>query len=229
MQDPTEEDVAAAIAAATALSVVVLLIAQVVLTESHFILFDRRAFVVAQARGAELQLLCSRRQAAKTPTPEKLAGESAKTKQLAQILPFVYERDYLLFCKQPNDLKRKLTLVPAEIVKAIIRYFHEGPGVANQAAKATAAKTYRTFYWPDYKNIVRFYIASCLGVKKFLRLCRTPIAGLWPMEVGSRGDCLAMDIVGGKDSLPTTFRGNCYILTMIDCFLRYAVAVTLFD
>ena len=34
-----------------------------------------------------------------------------------------------------------------------------------------------------------------------------------------------MDIVGGKGSLPETFWGNNYILTIIDCFTRYAVTI----
>ena len=38
-----------------------------------------------------------------------------------------------------------------------------------------------------------------------------------------------MDIVGGMDSLPQTPRGNRYILTLIDCFTRFAVAVSFVD
>ena len=38
-----------------------------------------------------------------------------------------------------------------------------------------------------------------------------------------------MYIVGGMDSLPQTPRGNRYILTLIDCFTRFAVAVPLVD
>jgi transposase InsO family protein len=49
------------------------------------------------------------------------------------------------------------------------------------------------------------------------------------MDLGGRGDCIAMDFVGGKDSLPITPRGNKYILTIIDCFTRYALAIALPD
>ena len=49
------------------------------------------------------------------------------------------------------------------------------------------------------------------------------------MEVGGRGDFLAMDIVGFMDSLPQTLGGNRYILSLIDCFTRFAVAVPLVD
>ena len=47
------------------------------------------------------------------------------------------------------------------------------------------------------------------------------------MAVGGRGDCVSMDIVGGKGSLPETPKGNNYILTIIDCFTRYAIAIPL--
>ena len=49
------------------------------------------------------------------------------------------------------------------------------------------------------------------------------------MAVGGRGDCISMDIVRGKGSLPETPRGNNYILTIIDCFTRYAIAIPIFD
>ena len=49
------------------------------------------------------------------------------------------------------------------------------------------------------------------------------------MEVGGRGDCLAMDIVGGGESFPLTPRANKYILTLVDCFSRYAFAIPIPD
>ena len=49
------------------------------------------------------------------------------------------------------------------------------------------------------------------------------------MAVGGRGDCVSMHIFSGKGSLPETPRGNYYILIIIDCFTRYAIAVPLPD
>ena len=49
------------------------------------------------------------------------------------------------------------------------------------------------------------------------------------MKVGGGGDCLAINIAKGTDSLPTTPRNNRYILTMIDCCTRFAVAVPIPD
>lgn len=46
---------------------------------------------------------------------------------------------------RPDESYQKLTLVLAEMVDTKIRYFHERPGVANQAAKATSEKNHRNF------------------------------------------------------------------------------------
>ena len=52
-------------------------------------------------------------------------------------------------------------------------------------------------------------------------------SGRWKLEAAETASLL--DIVGGMDSLPLTQRGHRYILTMIDCFTRFAVAVPLVD
>lgn len=106
---------------------------------------DCRAFIEAQPSDIKLQLLLSWKQAAKAPTPDKLAGKSSCMEKFAQLMPFMYGEEKLLLYKQPDDTERKLTLVPAEIVDSIIRYFHEGPYVAHQAAKDTFAEIIRTF------------------------------------------------------------------------------------
>lgn len=76
--NPTDKHVATAIAAAAALPVVDLPIARDGLTENHFIVPNRRAFLEAQARDTKVQLLRSLRQRAKTPTLDELAGESTR-------------------------------------------------------------------------------------------------------------------------------------------------------
>ena len=45
------------------------------------------------------------------------------------------------------------------------------------------------------------------------------------MAVGGRGDCVALNIVFSKSFRLETARGNNYILIIIDCFTRYAIAI----
>jgi transposase InsO family protein len=115
------------------------------------------------------------------------------------------------------------------MVEQVIRNLHEGFGTAHQAVKATTSKVVRRFYWPGLKRDVRLYVACCPVCEEYLHSSRTPKAELHPMEVGGPGDCLALDIVGGGESLPLTARGSKYILSIVDCFTRYSLAIPLID
>ena len=131
-------------------------------------------------------------------------------------------------CHRQQACRRPRTIAycePSALIERVICFFHEGPGRAHQAAKANSAKIFQKFFWPDLRRDVRLYIECCPTCERFLHLGRNPRAGLHSMVVGGRGDCISMDIVGGKGSLPETPKSNNYILTIIDCFTRYAIAI----
>ena len=77
-------------------------------------------------------------------------------------------------------------------------------------------KVIQRFYWPGLKRDVKLYVAGCESCEEYRQQARTPNAGLRSMEVGSGEDCLAMNIVGGGESLPLTPRAKKYILTLVD-------------
>ena len=45
------------------------------------------------------------------------------------------------------------------------------------------------------------------------------------MEFGGQGNFLAMNFVGGGEFFPLTPRAKTYIITLVDCFSRYALAI----
>ena len=51
-------------------------------------------------------------------------------------------------------------------------------------------------------------------------------APLGQIPVGSRGELVAMDFMGGGETLPLTKSGNRNILVMIDVFTKYVVAIS---
>lgn len=64
--------------------------------------------------------------------------------------------------------------------------------------------------------------------KKYLCLIRNLIAGLWPMNICEREDCLAKYILCSKKRYALkTNCVNCYILNINNTLRRYAVAVSL--
>ena len=196
------------------------------LLPEDFIVPTREELAAEQKADTELRQLRDWIDSKQPPSADELAGFSGRMKSLAQLIDQISIREDVLVIRRNDDPERELMLVPNTRVEHIIRYYHEKPGGAHQDPKATSAKIIGCFRWPDLKRDVRLYVACCPTCEKFIRLNRTPKAGLRLMEVGGR---LAMDIVGGMDSLPLTPRGNRYILTLIDCFTRFAVAVPLVD
>ena len=149
-------------------------------------------------------------------------------KPFAQLIDQISIRGVVVIWRH-DDPERKLIIVPSTQVENITRFYYERFGGAHQALKATSAKFIGCFWWPDLKRDVRLYVACCPICDRFIRLNRTPQVNFRSMEVGGRGDFLAMDIVGGLDSLPQSPKGNRYILTLINCFPRFVVAVPLVD
>ena len=213
----------------TAMPVVDLPISREGLTEADFIVPTWSEFADAVTADPELHVVKQWLETNQVPTPDELAAQSAHVKEYAQLRTQLALRDGLIFLRREDDPQRELVVVPAGLVERIIRINHEGLGAAHQAAKATSARTLKVFYWAGLKRDIQMYVAACPVCTKFLRVRQLPKAGLRPMDIGGRGECLAMDIVGGQNSLPLTARANRYILTMIDCFSRFAIAVPLPD
>ena len=218
-----------AIFTSTSAPIVDLPISREGLTSEDFTIPTREEFATEQKADIELKQLREWINNKQCPSADELAGLSSRMKAFAQLYNQISIREDVIVIKRHDDPERELTVVPSSKVDMIIRFYHEGPGGAHQAPKATSAKIIRCFWWPDLKRDVRLYVACCPVCERFLKMGRTPKAGLRSMAVGGRGDCLAMDIVGGKDSFPLTPRGNVYILTMIDCFTRFAIAVAIPD
>ena len=199
------------------------------LVPEDFSIPTREEFAKEQEADTELLQLQHWVESKQCPSIDELAAFSGRMKAYAQLFDQISIQDGVLVIRRHDDPTRELTIVPGARGEHIIRFYHEGPGGSHQAPKATSAKIISCFWWPNLKRDVRLYVACCPVCERFIRLNRTPRAGLRSMEVGGRGDCVALDIVGGMDSLPLTPRSNRYILTLIDCFTSFAVAVSLVD
>ena len=83
----------------------------------------------------------------------------AAEKSLAQLFDQTSILEGVLVIRRHDDPERKLTIVPSTQFEHIIRFYHEGPGGAHQAPKATSAKIISCFWWPNLKRDVMLYVA----------------------------------------------------------------------
>ena len=159
------------------------------------------------------------------PTENSLTGKSEILRFYAECFDDIEIRENILGLTDPETKSSFRILVPRTLTEEIIQSIHDN--IAHEGSKKVAYRVARTFFWPNMMRDIKLYISTCAICDRFKLQGKTYKNPLTPIRVGYRGETLAIDVIGGKETLPMTPRGNKYILTMIDLFTRYVVAVAL--
>ena len=155
------------------------------LVPEEFSIPTREELATEQEADTELNQLRNWIESKQCPLADELAGLSSRMKSLAQLFDQMSIRAVFVI-RRHDDPERELTIVSSTQVEHIIQFYHEGPGAAHQAPKATSAKIIGCFWWPDLKRDVPLYVACCPVCERFIWLNRTPKAGLRSIEVCGR-------------------------------------------
>ena len=118
-------------------------------------------------------------------------------------------------------------LVPRSMKKEIIDEMHQCIlSGGHLAKKKTRMKILQRFYWFGLRDDVNLYIEQCDNCGANKTPPKTPRAPLGEMRVGAPMDRLATDILG---PLPTTPRGNRYVLIVTDYFSNWVEVLPIPD
>ena len=109
-------------------------------------------------------------------------------------------------------------LVPRAMKSELFKQMHATLLSGHLGKKKTREKTLRNFYWFDMRAEINRMVTCCDQCGANKAPTRTPSAPLGDMRVGSPMDRLATDILG---PLPTTPRGNKYVLVVTDYFTNW--------
>jgi transposase InsO family protein len=116
---------------------------------------------------------------------------------------------------------RKRVVVPAALRPYILSHHHDLPITAHLGVKKTMSILARRFYWPHMKETVIKKIKGCELCER--RKTPRPKAGLTsPILSPYPFHTIGIDIVG---KLPETNNGDRYLLTVIDHFTRWPIAI----
>ena len=122
---------------------------------------------------------------------------------------------------------RKLKVVVPESLKAfVLGQHHNLPLHGHQGRRRTETMISSRYYWPGMSKDIRKWLRACSGCSK-RKTARPMGAGLTEINQATRPwQTVGIDIVG---ELPLTERSNKWILTMVDHFTRWPIAVPIPD
>ena len=127
--------------------------------------------------------------------------------------------------KRPSPRVVRDRIVVPETLKAFVLYLHHGlPVSGHQGRSRTIAAISERFWWKGLTRDVRRWVRSCVPCQR--RKCPRPLrAGLAEsMSAPHPWHTVAIDFVG---PCPETSDGCVWILTMIDTFTRWPIAIPL--
>ena len=130
-------------------------------------------------------------------------------------------KDGLLFKKREDSY---VLMIPTSLIAQIVGYFHEGNAFQHQGMNRMIDTLKARFYWKNMKDAVIKHVQHCDACQKSKAVIKKNEGKTTPIFVGEPFEQICMDLVG---SLPMTHSGFRYILTIMDRFSKFVVAVPL--
>ena len=163
------------------------------------------------------------------PSRDAVAGYSPDIRHLWNEFDRLERPEGILHLKWvPTDTgpSRLLFLAPQCMRREIISFCHDNKLSGHFAVEKTLSRIRQKSYWRSMRDDVTQYIRRCPVCTANKQPRKKPRAPLVDYHVGHPMDRIGMDILG---PLPTTLRGNSYILVIADYFTRWVEAYALPD
>ena len=158
-----------------------------------------------------------------TPTRDDFQASGPYLCLLAQHLQRIAKVDEMLLLREEIERTNRV-IVPTSLIGEEIEEAYQGPGIGHEGVKKVLERLVHSNYSPGMKKDVQLQVPTCHTYYKFHSASKRQPGKLHPIPTNERGDILAIDVFGGKASMPQTPRTNPYILTMSDLFRKFAVA-----
>ena len=172
------------------------------------------------------KLLKMKEQQVNKPTWHEIAAMSSEFKTYWSQWTQLEIRDGMLCRKWESDDGKQITykvIMPSKFRQVILKELHDSKTAAHLGVRKTKEKIQERYYWVGLSKDVRSFIRKCCKCtrRKSPREKRSP---LQQYPVGAPMERIALDILG---PLPTSDRGNNYILVVGDYFTKWVEAYAL--
>ena len=128
--------------------------------------------------------------------------------------------------KRKQEGRREKVIVPESLKAFVLGQHHNLPLHGHQGRRRTENMIGARYFWPGMSRDIRKWIQACSGCSR-RKKPRPMGAGLTEIQQATRPwQTVGIDIVG---QLPLTGRGSKWILTMVDHFTRWPIAIPIQD
>ncbi|KMQ82513.1 gag-pol polyprotein, partial [Lasius niger] len=108
--------------------------------------------------------------------------------------------------------------IPRHLIDRVCFEFHDVPSAGHLGIKKTFQRSAAKAYWPGMKKYIQDYVKSCRKCQMH-KHDQTPKAGLlMSVEPTCPGEMWGVDLIG---PLPTSSRGNMYVLVAVDYYSKW--------
>lgn len=126
-----------------------------------------------------------------------------------------------------NERGRHRVAVPVSLRQSLINKTHcSSTGAAHRGFKTTYEWVRDHYYWPGLKADVKAITSSCVACQRRKSPKLGQLGLMIPTRVDTAWERIAIDLVG---PITKTAKGNSHILSVIDMFTKYAIAIPLKD
>jgi hypothetical protein len=144
----------------------------------------------------------------------------------ATLRPFFEKKEELfieedVLCRQKDDDHVQIILPPS-LHREALNYYHDAAAAGHAGIDRTEGRWTQDYYWPHARKIVAHYIRECPVCEKFKPSKENTMAELQPIVSHHPRDLLEIDFIG---PLPVSRRQNRNILSIIDHFSKFAIAM----
>ena len=113
-------------------------------------------------------------------------------------------------------------VLPRSYRRALIRSVHSGITGGHLGRSKTEEQVRRRAYWPNWREDVATEVRKCEECCRYHRGSAVKQTPLHPFFVGEPFEMISIDITGKH---PRSYRGNEFIVTIVDIFTKWAEAI----